>query len=74
MFSGDFDKARERYKQALKVVKDAQTETSIKTFITISYLFQRNFEGALDNLYSMEEAFKNNKTIDITLDVSRWVY
>ena len=64
MFSGDFDKARERYKQALKVVKDAQTETSIKTFITISYLFQRNFEGALDNLYSMEEAFKNNKTID----------
>ena len=44
MFSGDFEKARERYKQALKVVKDAQTETSIKTFITISYLFQRNFE------------------------------
>ena len=52
MFSGDFEKARERYKQALKVVKDAQTETSIKTFITISSLFQRNFEGALDNLYS----------------------
>ena len=64
MFAGDFEKARQRYKQALKVVKDPQTETSIKTFITISYLFQRNFEGALDNLYSMEEALKSNIEID----------
>ena len=64
MFAGDFDKARERYKQALKVVNEIQIESSIKTFITISYLFQRNFEGALDNLYSMEEALKNNKNID----------
>ena len=38
-------------------------ESSIKTFITISYLFQRNFEGALDNLYSMEESFKKIKTL-----------
>ena len=64
MFAGDFDKARERYKQALKVVNEIQIESSIKTFITISYLFQRNFEGALDNLYSMEEALNNNKNID----------
>ena len=64
MFAGDFDKARERYKQALKVVNEIQIESSIKTFITISYLFQRNFEGALDNLYSMEESFKKNKNID----------
>ena len=64
MFAGDFDKARERYKQALKVVNEIQIESSIKTFITISYLFQRNYEGALDNLYSMEEALKNNKNID----------
>ena len=67
MFAGDFEKARERYKQALKVVKDEQTETSIKTFITISYLFQRNFEGALDNLYSMEESLKKKKLIVHTL-------
>ena len=55
MFAGDFEKARERYKKALGVAKDIGTEQGIKTFITISYLFQRNFEGALDNLYSMEE-------------------
>ncbi len=54
MFAGDFDKARERYRTALSVVKDIDTEQSIKTFITISHLFQRNFEGALDNLYSMK--------------------
>ncbi len=64
MFAGDFEAARKRYKKALGVVKNFQTEKSIKQFITISYLFQRNFEGALDNLYSMEGDFVVNENLD----------
>lgn len=64
MFAGDFDAARKRYREAIKVVKEFQTEKAIRQFITISYLFQRNFEGALDNLYSMKEIFESKTDLE----------
>ena len=64
MFAGDFDAARERYQEALEVVIEFQTEKAIRQFITISYLFQRNFEGALDNLYTMKETFEAKTNLE----------
>ena len=66
MFSGDFDKARERYKKAVEIAKnkkDFSTEGDIMNYITLSYLFQKDFEGALDNLYAMMENLESNKEL-----------
>jgi tetratricopeptide (TPR) repeat protein len=66
MFAGDFNKARERYKKAVKIAqdkKDFATEGDIMNYITLSYLFQKDFEGALDNLYAMMENLESNKNL-----------
>lgn len=66
MFSGDFKKARERYKKAVKIAlskKDFDTGGDVMNYITLSYLFQKNFEGALDNLYATKESLDDQKDI-----------
>ena len=71
MFSGDFEKARERYKKAVKIAqdrKDFETGGDIMNYITLSYLFQKDFEGALDNLYATAE------NLDAQKDISESVY
>lgn len=64
MFSGDFNKARDRYKKSMRLAANKsnyQAENIISLYITFSYLFQKDFEGALDNLYEAFDALENKK-------------
>ena len=64
MFSGDFNKARDRYKRSMELAakkSNNQAETILSQYITFSYLFQKDFEGALDNLYAAFDALENKK-------------
>ena len=50
MFSGDFDKARERYKQAIEKGSKSPNGFWLNDYLVWSYLFEGNFTGAINSI------------------------
>tara|TARA_Y100000590_G_scaffold297103_1_gene334820 strand:- start:31246 stop:32733 length:1488 start_codon:yes stop_codon:yes gene_type:complete len=67
MFNGDYNAARNRYKLAIKESKSADGWFGLNYYLTISFLFDNDFPGALNNIEKVEESLVNKGFSDVAL-------
>jgi len=67
MFNGDYDTARNRYNLAIKESKSANGWFGLNYYLTISFLFDNDFPGALSNIEKVEKNITNKGFSDVEL-------
>ena len=68
MFGGDLKTARERYESAIGLQEDSPNGWfSLSWYLTISYIFDNDYVGAIDNISSVESQLDKKGFDDITL-------
>ena len=67
MFGGSFETARERYNLGIKETKTKDGWFGLNYYLTISYLFENDFSGALRNIEKVEEALENKGFSEVEL-------
>ena len=50
MFGGDYHTARERYEEAIETTKTKQGWYNLNSYLTWSYVFESNYNGAIKNI------------------------
>jgi tetratricopeptide (TPR) repeat protein len=68
MFGGDLETARERYESAIGLQGDSPNGWfSLSWYLTISYIFDNDYVGAIDNISKVESQLDKKGFDDITL-------
>ncbi len=67
MFSGDYKTARDRYKTAINLARTDNGWFELNFYLTISYIFENNYLGAIDNISKVESLLETKEFDDITL-------
>jgi|TARA_B110001454_G_scaffold155279_1_gene144622 tetratricopeptide (TPR) repeat protein len=75
MFSGDFKTARESYKKAISLTKTDWWKFQIEFYLTVSYMFENDYIGAIENIDKVEENLDRKKLGEITFhQMKGWLY
>ena len=75
MFSGDFKTARERYKTAITLSKRDWSAFQYDWYLTVSYMFENDYIGAIENIDKVEEKLDRKKLGEITFhQMKGWLY
>ena len=67
MFSGDLKKARERYNTAIALAKNVNAWFQLNFYLTVSYIFDNDYMGALENISKVEKQLDEKGFDEITL-------
>ena len=68
MFGGDLETARERYESAIGLQEDSPNGWfSLSWYLTISYIFDNDYVGEIDNISKVENQLDEKGCDDITL-------
>ena len=67
MFNGDYNTARNRYKLAIKESKSVDGWFGLNYYLTISFLFDNDFPGALNNVEKVEKSLATKGFSDVAL-------
>ena len=67
MFGGDLEKARERYGTAIGLARTVNGWFQLNFYLTVSYIFDNDYIGAIENISKVEEQLDSKGFDDITL-------
>ena len=67
LFGGDLKKARERYSTAIDLSKTANGWFQLNFFLMLSYIFDNDYIGAIENIEKVEQQLDNKGFDNITL-------
>tara|TARA_B100001758_G_scaffold159522_1_gene137534 strand:- start:1438 stop:2940 length:1503 start_codon:yes stop_codon:yes gene_type:complete len=67
MFSGDLEKARDRYSTAIGLARTINSWFQLNFYLTVSYIFDNDYIGAIENIEIVEEQLDSKGFDEITL-------
>ena len=74
MFSGDVQTAREQYNQAINLSQTDWGWFLRSYYLTVSYIFENDYTGAIDNINKVEKNLKNRALDNLTtLQMKSWL-
>jgi len=75
MFSGDLKTARDNYNNAIKLATDDWSWFIRNFYLTVSYIFDNDYIGAIDNINKVELLVEDREINDLTsLQMRSWLY
>tara|TARA_B100002051_G_C16729503_1_gene637374 strand:+ start:188 stop:1696 length:1509 start_codon:yes stop_codon:yes gene_type:complete len=75
MFSGDLKTARDNYNNAIELATDDWSWFIRNYYLTVSYIFDNDYLGAIDNINKVELSVKDREINELTsLQMRSWLY
>ena len=75
MFSGDLKTARDNYNNAIELATDDWSWFIRNFYLTVSYIFDNDYIGAIDNINKVESSVKDREINELTLlQMRSWLY
>ena len=74
MFSGDLQTAREKYKKSIELATTDWSWFLREYYLTVSYIFENDYMGAIDNVNKVENNLVKREIDDLThIQMKSWL-